>query len=629
MSSTSSTNPSSITRSVTLQTATGGQVQHLFSRADSKYGLGDREVDVVTNFDSNNDSKDGEEFDEERNVMQSLDQLTQEEVDFDESFESADSANNNVIIVEGNADMEECDTGDPPKLAELKQPTMSQYYSKEENPTRPKTKIANFVEFKGRQFMKGDVWQLVERPKSTKHDVYSKLIVKIIGFKTEKRQKMAIVENKIYMHIENLLCLGDNAQSVIDHRRAKGNLGPDFVEYVLGTRSNNSLMKSAPRFPLHWLDKQIKSPVTSDLIFGYEENPSSKLGYFFKFHDSATSERKQIAIPKNSSGKFTVLELYSGAGGNSLGLHNAGFSVTHHVDNDTAACSTLQANFPDSEILPYRVEDFLMGCKENPTSKRNPKAGSVALLHGSTPCQGASLANRNGGANDAANNAEMFQFMDNVKHFQSPFVTFENVKGILQTKHKRYVQKMIAEFLKMEYQVRLCHALASDYGDPQNRPRVFILAAKAGLELPHLPPPTHGDDPFLLAKRTVADAIGFLEEVSPLEYEGEVTAIVDGVAHDLRGHTLKACERNNKDDTFLVADAPALTVLKKGVIRHYKCGKRRLTRLEQSLLQSFPPSFSFYGTDSEIRDQIGNAVPVCLATAIGKSVMEAIMRSGG
>ena len=56
---------------------------------------------------------------------------------------------------------------------------------------------------------------------------------------------------------------------------------------------------------------------------------------------------------------------------------------------------------------------------------------------------------------------------------------------------------------------------------------------------------------------------------------------------------------------------------------------RPLTRLEQSQLQSFPKTYKFKGTDDEIRDQIGNAVPVNLAYAIGLSVMDAIRLSTG
>ena len=383
---------------------------------------------------------------------------------------------------------------------------------------------------------------------------------------------------------------------------------------------------SPPKIPLNWMETRRTDHVTSDLLYGYKQTGSLKKDHFFKFHESVSSAKKHIAIPQKN-GKFTTLELYSGAGGFNLGLQKAGFCMTHHVDNNTAACSTLKENFPNTRTIQSSVEDFLIGCQQYPTSRIYPKRGSLALIHGSPPCQGFSLANRNGGANDAANNAEKIRFIDVVRHFQPPFVTFENVEGIQQKKNKRYVQAMVSELLKMDYQVRLCHVLASDYGDPQDRKRVFLLAAKAGLALPDVPKPTHGDCAPLLHKRTVADAIGFLEDILPLQYEGEIsTTRTAGGQQYLQGHILRTTERN-KDDIQLVADKQAPTVLKKRVIRHYGCGKRPLTRLEQSLLQSFLPDFIFNGTDSEIRDQIGNAVPVFLSEAIGRGVMDAIRKS--
>jgi DNA (cytosine-5)-methyltransferase 1 len=310
----------------------------------------------------------------------------------------------------------------------------------------------------------------------------------------------------------------------------------------------------------------------------------------------------------------------------SQGLKEAGFhGRTDSVDSDTSSCSTLHANFPDSIVHQYTVKDFLIGCKHNPYSSRYPRIGTITLLHGSTPCQGVSKANRTGGANDDANNEEMYQFMDVVEHFQPPYVTFENVGGATDKNNRHYIQRMIARFLVMGYQVRLFSLNAVEYGDAQFRVRIFIIAAKEGLELPNVPTPTHGKQRHLLPIKTAGDVLGFLEDINPLEYEGIIRAILpnSGVAVELDGHTLKTAKFNDSD-IRLTKDNPARTVLKARIVRHYMNMNRPLTRLEQSQLQSFPPTYKFKGTDDEIRDQIGNAVPVNLARAIGKSVMDAI-----
>mmetsp|Transcript_23643 Transcript_23643/g.35769 ORF Transcript_23643/g.35769 Transcript_23643/m.35769 type:complete len:780 (+) Transcript_23643:127-2466(+) len=629
---------------------------------------------VVTNDSNNNDGegtsggKDGgEEFSEEQNAVLSLNQLTQEEFDFDAMFESGgDTVSSNDAIIPGedddevhdddqNVDFQMIDDIDNSKESssevtakELKQQTtLSQFYSKEvidkKQPIHqpPQPKIADFVERNGRHFMRRDVWQHVAvTATNNNYESCSNLIMTIESFSKErirggKRELVAkVVPDQFYLPIEHVPWIGsDLAPIVIEHRRLNGNVGPEFVEYKLRTRCNTATAAaSVPRFPLHMLGNHIKDPVSSDLIFGYDDTNSTKGGCFFKFKNDNDSAKRNIAIPTNSRGEFTALEMYSGAGGFSLGLKDAGFCVTHHVDNDTAACSTLQANFPDSRVLQCNVEDFLTGClhnSKNPISTgRYPPVGSIALIHGSSPCQGFSRANRNGGANDAANNAETHQFMRVVRHLQTPYVTYENVEGIASKKNRVFVQTMIAQFLEMEYQLRLCFVTASDYGDPQDRNRIFILAAKRGLELPCLPQPTHGSTSTLFPKKTVRDVIGFLETVVALEYEGEVQATIDGVTLSLQGHRLRSSsEYNKKDDVQLVADKPAPTVIKRRVIRHYTNNRRPLTRLERSLLQSFPVHYQFYGTDSEIRDQIGNAVPVGLARAIGRSVMDAIQQS--
>ena len=315
----------------------------------------------------------------------------------------------------------------------------------------------------------------------------------------------------------------------------------------------------------------------------------------------------------------------------SLGLNEAGFhGKTDSVDSDTSSCSTLNANFPGSIVHQYTVKDFLIGCRHNPYSTRYPRIGSITLLHGSTPCQGSSRANRTGGANDDANNEETYQFIDVVEYSQPPYVTFENVVGMNDIKNRHYLQRMIARLLVMGYQVRLFSLNAVEYGDPQFRERVFIIAAKNGLELPNVPKPTHGKHPHLHPIKTAGNVLGFLEDINPLEYEGIIRVNLpnSGVAVELDGHTLKTAKLQDSD-IRLTQDNPARTVLKARTVRHYKKMNRPLTRLEQSQLQSFPATYKFKGTDNEIRDQIGNAVPVNLARAIGQSVMDAIRLSTG
>eukprot|EP00536_Pseudo-nitzschia_multiseries_P004352 jgi/Psemu1/285042/fgenesh1_pg.72_\ len=602
------------------------------SSLDSDNSATGREESGKISEDSNGDACD-HELDEEENLRLTLEQQTQEEVDFDAMFEAGDADDTDELECELPGDCEpqpsnSMDDTRPPKA--MKQPTMSHFYSRETKPAPKAPLPQNFVEYNGTHYFRGDFWKLREETKKKKGVERSNLIVQIEKFTTKRLSeskrlgKVAEVKNKYHMAIKHIPYLtATGAESFVRFRKSKGFVGPEYVEIELQKPSLHSSSSSAHCFPLKLFEEHKKDRIESDLIFGFE-----KAGFFFQYKRLSLSS-EQLPIPKTPEGKFRVLDLYAGAGGFSQGLREAGFDVSYHVDSDTASCSTLQANFPGGRVLQCSVEDFLVGCRRNPHSTRYPKkTGFFALLHGSSPCQGFSTANRNGGANDDANNYETHHFMEAVKHFQPPYVTFENVEGIGADKHKHYRDRMTEEFLRMDYQIRANYLDSSAYGDPQERTRFIILAAKKGLRLPSLPKPTHGKDPSLLPKRSARDALRFLENVDPLEYEGEVRAQVNGISLSLQGHKLKSSEPN-KDDVFLVADRPARTVIKKRVIRHYRNNKRPLTRLERAQLQSFPPTYEFYGTDSEIRDQIGNAVPINLARTIGNTVLDAIQNNGG
>ena len=659
--------------SVLLHPATSGGLRNDDDQDDSKMSPATknrREEDAEDRLHDINedhlaaDQDDEEEFDEEEHLTMSLNQLTQEAVDFDAMFEddTSDDNEDDAVVEKDPVESTEQGINQPPPLHNnvivdmntnprhqqqkqqqertRRQSTVDSFYSRATSVTTKTEKapiLSHIMDHDGRQYHENDVWQHTSttNPKKTS---FNKVIVKIERltraqlFGKKGKQQVARVKNKLHLHLEDVPWIGpEEAPKIIQNRASKGRTGPKYVEYKLLTVNSSNGTSSIPRFPLSDLDRRITVPVNSDLVFGYDKAGTTNAGFYLEFSNNKINHTSPINIPRHSNGKPTSLDNFAGAGGMSLGNEREGFHSTHMVDSNTAACSTLRANFPDSIIHQCRVEDLMKGCRLNPNSPRYPKRGDFSLIHSSTPCNGFSTANVNSGANDGANNAETYTVIDVVKHFQPPYITFENVKGIVESKNKRFVQMMIAQLLMMDYQVRLCFLTGSDYGDPQNRTRVIIFGAKEGLVLPNLPPPTHGNGPGLQKKRTVGDAIGFLENISPLEYEGLISAQImneDGITEpqELEGHVLKASETRD-EDVYLVKANPAPTVTKQRTIRHYTNQKRPLTRLERSQLQSFPPTYKFCGTDKEIRDQIGNAVPICLARAIGRSVMKAIQQS--
>jgi DNA (cytosine-5)-methyltransferase 1 len=330
----------------------------------------------------------------------------------------------------------------------------------------------------------------------------------------------------------------------------------------------------------------------------------------------------------NNDQMLNMCEVFAGGGGMSCGAREVGISNCTKVDLDRMACQTLEANFPDATVLKEDIRDFNAKTWRRELKQSSPNDWD----HFSPPCNGFSAVNTSGGRNDIQNNECTLECIETVRLRKPNFVTMENVLGLLhvtgitgagRTKVS-YLQEFMAELLSMGYQIRLCKKLtATHYGDPQERDRVILFAAKRGYALPEAPRPTHGDEPNLRKIVTVRDTIGDLEDIEPTE-DGIVT-LNDG--NEARGHYLKGTKRSEKhverQDPVLHPDLPCtVTVRKHNAIVHYN-RKRNITQLERSRLMSFPDNFVFKGNHGEQGDQIGNAIPVKFAAAIANAVKEA------
>jgi DNA (cytosine-5)-methyltransferase 1 len=180
---------------------------------------------------------------------------------------------------------------------------------------------------------------------------------------------------------------------------------------------------------------------------------------------------------------------------------------------------------------------------------------------------------------------------------------------------------MIRNLLRKGYQVRVCRLNAMDYGDPQNRARIIVFAAQNGIPMPNVPAPTHGDG-SLQPRLTIREAIGGL--VDAREYDPNVHGRIPNM--EFRETSIDL-ERDNDEDAVLEADSQANVIrASPGKIPiHYK-RERLISVREAALIQSFPLRYKFHGDIHSQYKQVGNAVPVGLATAIARSVHDALQR---
>lgn len=285
----------------------------------------------------------------------------------------------------------------------------------------------------------------------------------------------------------------------------------------------------------------------------------------------------------------------------SQGFERGGLSVAKAVELDAQCIETYTGAHSNSSVYGGDVNDFLAKYAKNKGYRDS--VGTFHHVHASSPCQGFSGANRNGGQNDKANNDLSLCFVDAVRIFSPLTATFENVMGMWRRGHINYLRDIIRGLLELGYQCR-CTALHScDYGDPQKRQRIIIFAARDFCDLPLSPPKTHGisSQPHI----TTGDALR--------SFEGKFAEAENPV-------------EMTEDDVQLEEDKPAPTVLGSGNLPFHYSENRRITVQEMAALQSFPPDMRFYGsTETEKRKQIGNAVPVEFATAIARSIRTALM----
>jgi DNA (cytosine-5)-methyltransferase 1 len=388
--------------------------------------------------------------------------------------------------------------------------------------------------------------------------------------------------------------------------RVDGELPPlslrDFIA------SDNNDVSSVADLPIH-IPTLVYEPQSADerYQFGY---------HWYKERSNRCGKRDD----------FRVLDLFAGCGGMSQGFHNNGFETVKAVEKDPSAAESLTTNLK-VPVFQGDIRDFLKR-----STNSSGTMGRIDHIHASPPCQGFSRANRNGGKSDAANNALSMSFVQAVEIFGPVTGTYENVLGLWDRKNRHYLKTLLVDLMKLGYQVRCTKLRALDYGDPQKRERLFIFAAqKAGI-LPSIPAKTHGNDRTLHQHPyvTVREALYGLEPPNSGDSSDDDSS--SGESGDsLFGSKSKDATPNTTAGDPQVqrhGDSPACTVRASKPPMHYD-QNRSLTVREAAALQSFPADFTFScGTNNSKATQyrqIGNAVPVEMATAVARSVRQSLL----
>jgi DNA (cytosine-5)-methyltransferase 1 len=375
---------------------------------------------------------------------------------------------------------------------------------------------------------------------------------------------------------------------------------------------------------------------------------------------------------------LTAVDLFSGAGGASYGLTTAGYDLRLAVEINPEYGMTHAANLPGQ----FLAADLRVVDADKVMCSADIGVGELDVMFAGPPCQGFSII----GSRvvwDERNNL-FLEVLRLTRELRPRVVVIENVPGLVTLAGGAYLRAIMAGLRDDGYNAACAELLAAQYGAPQMRWRLIIIAWRGDLEIPPgygFPTPSHGGAAIgdLLPNCTISveetqgfvttrEAIGDLPPVSAGEQTDHYVGPPSAAYQKLMRAGLSLELFNHYAANLSVVNLKRLAVLKPGedwrdlprellpsgmqralrkdhtrrfrrmtwegiprsVITRFRDPKsgeyihpdqdRTITIREAARLQGFPDSFAFYGTRSSQYEQVGNAVPTQLAEAVGREV---------
>jgi DNA (cytosine-5)-methyltransferase 1 len=345
-----------------------------------------------------------------------------------------------------------------------------------------------------------------------------------------------------------------------------------------------------------------------------------------------------------------AIDLFSGAGGLSLGAKLAGIEVVSAIDADPNVARTYRANFPHVSFCEGDIRNF------NPN---DVVASGVDLILAGPPCQSFSTSNQKTRHDDNPLNNMIFEPLRFIRELRPRAAVIENVAGLGIGSRRAFLESLQAQIVSLGYVVTILRVSGSQAGLPQNRNRLFIVATLRPIGELNLPA---GEQP------TVLDAIADLPDVEngndadvlpyPRPSHSPYSALLRGGLERCDGHTVTRNSElvvsrfahvppggNWRDipsemmSTYLdvsrshtgiyhrlAPDRPSKVIgnFRKNMLIH-PSADRGLSIREAARLQSFPDNFGFHGSIGKRQQQVGNAVPPAMAAVVLRALIEGSM----
>jgi DNA (cytosine-5)-methyltransferase 1 len=314
-------------------------------------------------------------------------------------------------------------------------------------------------------------------------------------------------------------------------------------------------------------------------------------------------------------------DLFSGAGGMSRGMSDAGFQKLFSVEIDADGSATIRRNFPDSHHFERPIEAVTEAEMSAVVGDRG-----LQMVCGGPPCQGFSVA----GLRDPVDprNQLFREYIRAIRHLQPDIIVMENVPGIITMDEGAVVREIRHQLADAGYPGATVRVLeAARYGVPQLRTRAIFVANRHGLKNPY-PAPILARDEYVPIEAAIED-LKALPMDPAFNHNGtrHGRPMIERLSRLAPGASLYPSFRDAWKRQHKGVPSMAIKENHGGVHVHYELN-RVLTAREMARLQTFPDDFFFEGRFKRVYWQIGNAVPCLFAEHLGRAVAMQLSAAG-